>query len=399
MDAVRDYSVFDSMVGRVFAIEDITLGTSQQPFLVRYRGRITREDTAAVYDELSAQLKPLGVTPLFRREGDRQAILIVQGVINPGPSNPWINLVLFVLTLLSVLLTGAIYGLDQPLPEGLFPIIAAILSRGWPFAVSLISILAAHELGHYFVGRYHGTKVTLPYFIPFPFSQFGTMGAFINMKEPPRNRRVLLDIAIAGPLAGVLVSIPVLLIGLGLSKVETLPAVVQQSEITMQLEGNSLIYLLMKYITFGQLLPAPVNYAGLPPLLYWVKFFFTGQPFPLGGLDVMLHPVAWAGWAGLLVTAMNLIPVGQLDGGHMLYVLIGQKRAQTVRWVILVALVALGFIWNGWWLWAAIIFFLGRSYAEPLDQITELDGKRKWLAVLALVLFILVFTPVPLSFM
>ena len=110
----------------------------------------------------------------------------------------------------------------------------------------------------------------------------------------------------------------------------------------------------------------------------------------------MLHPVAWAGWAGLLVTALNLIPAGQLDGGHVIYVLLGKERTQKLRPVIIFLLLALGFFWSGWWLWAAIIYFLGRYQAEPLDQITELDTKRKWLAILAIVVFILVFTPVPL---
>ncbi len=157
-----------------------------------------------------------------------------------------------------------------------------------------------------------------------PFSQIGTMGAFINMKEPPKNRKVLLDIGIAGPLAGLIVAIPVLLIGLSLSQITRLQVEPGQM---IQMEGNSVLYLLSKFAIFGQLLPAPANYAGLSPVLYWLQYFFTGTPSPLGGLDVNLHQVAWAGWIGLLVTAMNLIPAGQLDGGHMLYVLIGQKKS------------------------------------------------------------------------
>ncbi len=116
----------------------------------------------------------------------------------------------------------------------------------------------------------------------------------------------------------------------------------------------------------------------------------------MGGTDVMLHPVAMAGWVGLLVTTMNLIPAGQLDGGHILYVLLGRKNAQRLYPIILVALALLGLVWSGWWLWAFIIFLVGRFYAEPLDQITPLDNRRKWLAVLALVIFFLTFTPVPM---
>jgi membrane-associated protease RseP (regulator of RpoE activity) len=120
-----------------------------------------------------------------------------------------------------------------------------------------------------------------------------------------------------------------------------------------------------------------------------------GQPVPLGGTDVLLNEVAWAGWAGLLVTGLNLIPAGQLDGGHALYVLIGRRARQVLPFVI-VALVGLGFLWSGWFLYAALIFFMGRVHAEPLDQITELDPKRKALAVLVLIIFVLIFTPVPL---
>jgi membrane-associated protease RseP (regulator of RpoE activity) len=273
---------------------------------------------------------------------------------------------------------------------------AALLFRsGWPFAVSMLAILGAHEFGHYFMGRYHGVHVTLPYFIPFPFSYFGTMGAFIRMKEIPKNRNVLLDIGIAGPLAGLVVAIPVLFLGLGLSEISVLP-VAASTEAMFQMEGNSILYLVAKYITFGQLLPAPAAYTG-PEVLHWLRFFFTGQPFPWGGTDVMMHSVAWAGWAGLLVTAMNLLPVGQLDGGHVMYVLIGRERAQKLFPFVVTSLIALGFVWSGWWLWAVLLFLMGRRYAEPLDQITPLDERRKRLALLALVVFVFTFTPVPLT--
>jgi membrane-associated protease RseP (regulator of RpoE activity) len=266
------------------------------------------------------------------------------------------------------------------------------LPSGIPFAVSLLAILAAHEFGHYLAGRYHRTHVTLPYFLPFPLSPFGTLGAFIQLTEPPRNKRILMDIGIAGPLAGLVVAIPVLLYGLSLSKIGPISLAPGQG---FTLEGNSLLYLFAKFLVFGRLLPAPSSYGDLSPVLYWIRYFFTSQPLPLGGMDVMIHPVAWAGWAGLLVTAINLIPAGQLDGGHLMYVLLG-KRTRALWPFILLILVLLGFVWTGWWLWAALIFFLGRIYAEPLDQITQLDPPRKVLAVLGIIIFFLVFTPVPL---
>ena len=381
------------LVARVLIIEDVTTGDSRQNYLMRYRGRL-RGDPVQAYDQLAAALRPMNITPLFRYEEGQHAVLLMQGIINPRPSNPVVNLVLFILTLLSVIFAGALYTYTGTETEATSFFLGVLrnMGTGIPFAISILAILLAHEFGHYLAGRYHKTHVTLPYFIPLPFSPFGTMGAFIQLKEPPKNKRVLLDIGIAGPLAGLAVAIPVLLLGLSLSEISQIDV---RPGAGVQLEGNSILYLLSKFLVFGQLLPAPSTYAGLSPVLYWLRYFFTGQPLPIGGIDVYLHPVAWAGWAGLLVTALNLIPAGQLDGGHVLYVLLG-RRARALLPYILVGLVLLGLVWSGWWLWAALIFFLGRIYAEPLDQITPLDPRRRAVAILGLIIFILVFTPVPL---
>jgi membrane-associated protease RseP (regulator of RpoE activity) len=399
MSDLASVEVYKNIVERLFVIEDITTGEQKDGFLVRYRGHLRMDDSEQAYTQLSEQLRAFNVTPLFRKDGNRQAVLIVDGVLNPKKSNPWINLLLFILTVFSVLITGATYGTENPFTGGILQSIISVFVNGWPFAVSMLAILGAHEFGHYLMGRYYGIHVTLPYFIPFPLSPFGTMGAFINMKEAPHNRRQLLDIGLAGPIAGMIVAIPVLFLGLKLSSLNVLPAVAATtaSGKMLSMEGSSLLYLFMKFLAFGQLLPSPVSYGDLNPVLYWIKYFFTGLPYPQGGLDVMLHPVAWAGWAGMLVTALNLIPAGQLDGGHAIYVLLGKEKARKLFPFIMVILIGLGFVWNGWWLWAAIIYFIGRIYAEPMDQITELDGKRKALAVLALIIFLLVFTPVPLS--
>jgi membrane-associated protease RseP (regulator of RpoE activity) len=274
-------------------------------------------------------------------------------------------------------------------------LISQNLGSGMPFAVSLLAILLAHEFGHYLAARYHKTDVTLPYFLPFPFSPFGTLGAFIQLKEPPRNKRILLDIGIAGPLAGLIVAIPVLLIGLSLSEVSRIPGILGAGQ-AFSLEGNSILYLLAKFFIHGQWLPTPASYGDVSPIIYWLRYVFTGLPSPIGGMDVMLHPIAWAGWAGLLVTALNLIPAGQLDGGHVLYALFG-KNSRFVLPFILGGLAILGFFWQGWWLWVFLILFLGSSHAQPLDQITKLDTGRVALAVFGLIVFVLVFVPVPLQ--
>lgn len=412
-------NIYRSFVEQIFNIEDVTEGGQNDGFLLRYRGHLREVDSIQAYSQLAAQLKPYNVTPLFRNDGDRHAIRLVDGVSTPKASNSRVNLILFLLTALSVLITGGLNGIVEPLPGDLSKALKIIVENGWPFAVSMLAILGAHELGHYFVGRYYGVQVTLPYFIPLPLSPFGTMGAVINMKEPPKNKRQLMDIGIAGPLCGLMIALPVLIIGLHLSRLDTInlinssvhPLVATGNQFidylnnlmfsnpSFMMEGNNLVYLFLKYMTFGKLLPAPISFNGLNPVLYWIRYFFTGMPFPIGGTDVMIHPVAWAGWGGLLITALNLIPAGQLDGGHMIYVLFGKVKARQLRPFILVILVLMGFVWNGWWLWAVIIFFFGRFYAEPLDQITELDGKRKILAIFALIIFLLIFTPVPLIVM
>ncbi|MEZ4643085.1 MAG: site-2 protease family protein [Chloroflexota bacterium] len=244
---------------------------------------------------------------------------------------------------------------------------------GWPFSLSIMLILGAHELGHYFAARYHKVPVTLPYFLPLPppFSLFGTLGAFIQLKAPVKNRRALLDVGVAGPLAGIVFALPILIYGLATSKVG--PIGPPPTDGAILLEGNSILYALTKLAMFGRFLPD-------------------------GNFDVQLNQVAWAGWVGLLVTGLNLIPIGQLDGGHVVYVLLG-RRANQLFWPVLAALGAL-VIFTGtstWVIWIVLLFFLGRNHAEPLDDVTPLDDTRRAVAILALILFLLVFVPIPLQ--
>ena len=392
-----DVASITEAVKEIFDIQSVTQGGARQGFRVRYDGRLIENDSERAYDQLAGFLEGMGFTPLFRETGETQKIIIVDQRSQSQPGPVWVNIVLFVLTLLSVMFTGAQFAETEVLNPFQLSLggFLSYLAQGWPFAISLLAILLAHELGHYLVGRSRGEKVTLPYFIPFPLSAFGTMGAFISMKEVPKNRKHLLDIGLAGPMIGLLVAIPVLLIGLNLSTLGPIEADLPEGYVHF-LEGNSLFYLAAKYLTFGRLLPQPASYGNLAPAIYWLRYFFTGLPVPLGGLDVQIHPVAWAGWAGLFVTAINLIPAGQLDGGHILYVLFGKEKAKRTFPFVLGALILLGLAWPGWWLWAVLIFFFGRRYAEPLDQITKIDRKRKWLGVIALIVFILLFIPVPL---
>ncbi|MHC2993943.1 MAG: site-2 protease family protein [Candidatus Atribacteria bacterium] len=232
------------------------------------------------------------------------------------------------------------------------------------YALPLITILLAHELGHFFVSRINGVEVTLPFFIPFPLSPFGTLGAVIKMKGFMPDRKALFDIGIAGPLVGLIFTIPVIIIGLKLSEV----AVISEIEGPITLLGSSILFSFIEKIILGN----------LPE-----------------GQDIILHPIAYAGWVGLFVTALNLLPVGQLDGGHIIYSLFG-KNSKIAYYITLgiLGLICI-FINPAWTLLFILLLIFGFHHPPPLDDITPLDKKRRLLGICALIFCIISFTPVP----
>jgi hypothetical protein len=409
MNPSIDTDTLARIVGRVMAVEETTLGGPKQNYVFRARGNLQLESGEA-YDLLSAETGPLGLTPMLREENGRTVILLVREAARPGGFGPRVNLILFLATLGCVVYTAALNSAPasampcDTTPAGQWNMLVFALqwglthlAAGLPFALSFLAILGTHEFGHYLAGLRNRTEVTLPFFIPLPplLSPFGTLGAVISMRKPPKNRNALAEIGIAGPLAGFLVALPLLLIGLALSNVEALPVELGPCE-GFSMEGNSLLYLLAKLAVFGRLLPSPAQPGSLP-LLFHLRSFFSGYPFPAAGTDVMIHPIAYGAWAGLMITGLNLIPIGQLDGGHLFYVLLGERAAR-LRPYILAGLVVLGLVsWLGWLLPAVLLFFLGRTHAEPLDTVTPLSKRHRALAVLGLVLFVLLFTPVPLQ--
>jgi Zn-dependent protease len=332
------------------------------PDTVRLRGRLLAP-SETVYDQLAARLRLVGRTPILRADPDGSTVVLAApGLLGQARQRVGVAAGLFIATLLSCLLVGA-QMTDRVVPLGRLNL---NLLDGIPFAGSLLAILLAHEFGHYLTARRLGDPVSLPYFIPMPFGPFGTLGAFINMTAPPRNRRHLLAIAAAGPLAGFIVALPVLWIGLGLSDVRPVPPG-QYSQL-----GNSLLMIAMTVLKFGKM-------------------------YPTGGQDVFLHPIAYAGWAGLLVTALNLIPAGQLDGGHIFDALAGARGARVMFWVVLGALAVMSIWWSGWLLWVALVFFFGRMRVAPFDDVTRLTRGQRVLAVLMVLIFILTFMPIPIS--
>jgi len=396
MDTYQSNEPVDLIVRRVFAIEDITSGGKD--FLYRYRGHLVSPDSAAAYDQLAAWLEPYHLTPLFRLENDQQVILLVRSKPAPSPSRPVVNLVMFIITLISVIISGWISSNEPLNTTDPIQVVLKVLQAGWPFAVSLMAILGTHELGHYFAGRAHGVHVTLPFFIPLPFTALGTMGAFISMKDTPKTKRVLMDIGVAGPLAGLVVSVVVMVIGLSLSKLDTLPQVIQQGQ-AFQIEGNfaALPFAQIPEIWSASASPCQLRRCQPPSLLDSLLLYRIPCPFGWDRCDDPPGRLGRLGWfSGHIIESAARGTTGWR--AH----LPSPFRHQTMRRlfpVVLVALVVLGFVWNGWWLWAFLVFLFGHGYAEPLDQITPLDGKRKALGVLALIIFIITFTPVPLTFL
>jgi len=235
-------------------------------------------------------------------------------------------------------------------------------------------------------------------------SPLGTFGAFIAMRGIPKNKRVLFDVGVAGPIAGLVIAVPVLLYGLSISTLG--PVGHPPAGCSGFLEGNSILYLFSKFLVFGKLLPEPATLGGLSMAVYWLRYFFSAAPIPYGGLDVQISSVALAGWGGLLVTALNLVPVGTLDGGHVAYGLFGDKarRIFPIAIGVLIALsvlptlltLSLGSFNFSWILWVMILFWLGNVRTQPLDDITELDAPRRALGFVMLIVFVLLFTPIPM---
>jgi membrane-associated protease RseP (regulator of RpoE activity) len=279
----------------------------------------------------------------------------------PKPPRRLLHLGLLLATVVTTVIAGALQQGVNPLetPE--------LLYKGIPFSFTLLLILGAHEMGHYLVSRQHGLDVSLPYFIPAPPIPFiiGTFGAFIRIRSPIRDKGALLDVGCAGPLTGVMVSIPVILVGLKLSTV----TVIGGGEGSLTL-GEPLLFQLLSWLALGPLTPDQ---------------------------NIVLHPVAFAGWIGLLVTALNLIPVGQLDGGHVAYALFPEHH-RYISLVSLGLLVICGVIfWTGWLLWAGLIALLGWRHPPPYQFWVPLDRRRRVLGLITIAVFVLTFSPAPFA--
>jgi len=294
-----------------------------------------------------------------------------------------IHIILFLLTVATTFITGLSFGGD---------ILSAV-----SFSVALLFILGSHEMGHYYYGKKYGVDITPPYFIPAPpiISPIGTFGAFIKIKSPISTKRALFDIGIAGPLAGIIATVPVLIIGIKLSTIVKMSDHIEEGGLVL---GTPIIMSIFSNIFYG---PMPEGY------------------------DLFVHPVAFAGWVGLFVTALNLIPSGQLDGGHITYALFFRKIHRYISLAMIVLLIIFGigtelileigndFLgsgfswfsesvpifegWPGWILWAVLLIFMGTKHPPTMYEETDLSLKRKILGLVSLLIFIGCFTPVPIK--
>ncbi len=271
---------------------------------------------------------------------------------------PYLNIALFVLTLLSTLIVGAMH-------EGINVIEDPMkIYKGLPFSIALLLILLFHEFSHYIASKKHHIEASLPYFIPAP-TLFGTFGAVIRMKSPITTKNALIDIGASGPIAGFIISVVVTIIGLSLSQV--MPVHDTANLISL---GDSLLFKGLIRTIIGTV---PDNH------------------------DVFLHPVALAGWIGFFVTSINLIPVGQLDGGHILYALLGEKHKVFSK-ILIGLMFIMGFLlWEGWIVWGVLLIILGFRHPPIVYSDMPLDPRRKIIGWISLAIFVLTFIPIPIK--
>jgi membrane-associated protease RseP (regulator of RpoE activity) len=352
--------------------------------LLEFTGTLTCPSDQA-FQHIYKSFIAYGYTPMLTERNGKHTVVAKQGIVAPTRSDARINAILLVATIASTVLAGVLlFAETSPLAERLLSRVGDPLEAMWivlstpslwiigvPYALTLLTILGVHEMGHYVMAKRHKADVTLPYFIPMPIG-LGTMGALIRLKSPIKNRKQLFDIGVAGPLAGLAVAIPLLIIGLSLSPVEFVGRAAPGTQ-----EGNSILYALLKFLTKGQWLPG-------------------------GGYDVMINAIAFPAWFGLIVTMINLLPIGQLDGGHIIYALFGRVQWQVavIAEIILLGLgtylaFTTGQILNVWLLWAILVQVFGLRHPPPLDDLTPLDRKRKIIGWATIVF--LIFTPLPFS--
>ena len=361
----QDLEFLKKEVGQRFPLYDLRYNKKTIAFFCRIDDAILEDK----FDDLRKKLSEKGYVPLLRYERGEQIIYILRKP--KSKEKPiWINFALLAATIVTTILTGSllymnhmdIWSLADPkdifAAENLF--FGAIL-----FSLPLMSILIVHEMGHYFISKKHGIATSLPYFIPIPpilGFNIGTFGALISSRDPMPNKKALFDVGIAGPLAGFFVAIPITIIGI-------LTADIVPNIALEDMPSGSVVF-------------------GTSLLIDAFSFILRDIP---AGYTIDMNPILFAGWVGLLITSLNLLPAGQLDGGHIFRATLGEKQ-KYAGWVAIIIM-----IFTGWWFFAFIILFMmGSMHPPPLNDKTGLDFKRKILFIVAIGMLVFCYIPFPI---
>lgn len=344
---------------------------------------VFRAEENSIDDEqishIIAKLLSAGFFPRIQKRSGWLVLHVMAYSGSKKPSKIWLNILLFLLTVITTLMAGAVH-----LGKDYFVDFSNII-YGFRYAVAVLSILTAHEFGHYFAAKFHEIKATLPYYIPLPLPgfHFGTLGAFIKIKSPIKDRQALLDVGAAGPLAGFVVSI--IFLSIGYYNLPDLPGIIAHVEKIhpWNMEGQGINLVLGKSLLFA-----------------FFNDFIAGGKLPMN--EVYHFPFIFAGWIGMLVTAINLIPIGQLDGGHILYSLVGHKArvwgiSSFVLLLVLNFVLIVQYFSFVWVLWVILILILiGFRHPPTVDDHLSLDSRRRTIGWLCVVIFILCFPPLPI---
>jgi len=362
-----DIELLKTEVGKHFPFYDMRYNKNTAAFFCNIDKEILEEK----FDSLRKSLKDKGYVPMLKHEQGEHIIYIIK---KPKRKEKpvWINYLLLIATIITTILTGSMLHLKKmdiwslPNPADIF-LLENLLYGALFFSLPLMSILFVHEMGHYFISKKHGIATSLPYFIPVPpvlGFNIGTFGALISSRDPMPNKKALFDVGIAGPLAGFFVAIPVIIIGVATAEIIPIPTI-ENSEVGSVIFGNSLLI-------------DPIISRGLLHI-------------PAGFTYNMMSPLIFAGWVGLLITSINLLPAGQLDGGHIFRAVLGEKQ-KYVGWAAVFIMILTG------WLFFAfiIIFMMGMMHPPPLNDDTEIDMKRKLLFIVAIAMLILCYIPYPI---
>jgi membrane-associated protease RseP (regulator of RpoE activity) len=365
-DHRSDLDLLKSEVGQRFPFYDMKYDRNMLAFFCRIDEYLLEEN----FDSLRLSLSEKGYIPMLRYTKGEHILYVIRKQ-KKKVKPVWINIALLIATIITTTLAGSIQWVGISNGDIIEIISIDYLLDGLLFfSIPLLLILGIHEMGHYFTSKKHKVDSSLPYFIPLPPPFIlGTFGALIATREPIPNRKALIDIGAAGPICGFLVAIPVSILGFYFMQQNPIHPIADS-------EGFVLIY---------------------PLFLQWLSNFF---PMPQ---DIIIHPTAFAGWVGLFITALNLLPIGQLDGGHVLRALF-KENSKYITWLVMIALIIWGFYvsvttnYAGWIVFLLFIMFLmGTRHPAPLNEISPIDTKRKIIGIVALFIFILCFAPIPIS--